>query len=75
MMNHSAQKRLEKLGKRIRRLRNEHNLSQEKLADICDFDRTYISLVERGKRNLSFSNLCKFAHGLEVTVSELLRGI
>ena len=75
MATESSQRKLEKLGRKIRYYRNEKKLSQEKLAEICNFDRTYISLVERGKRNLSFLNLYKFAEGLDISVSELLKDI
>lgn len=75
MKTEISQKRLEKLGEKIRRYRNEQNLSQERLAEFCGFDRTYISLVERGKRNLSFSNLCIFADNLNTSVSDLLQDI
>lgn len=64
-----------KLGERIRFLRTENNLSQEELAHICGFDRTYISLVERGKRNLSIINLSTFARCLGVTISEITKDI
>lgn len=75
MITDTSQKKLEKLGVRIRQYRNEKKLSQEELADLCEFDRTYISMVERGKRNLSFSNLCIFADSLNISVSELLQDI
>jgi len=71
----SGNEDLQKLGKKIRQLRVDKGLSQEDLADVCGFDRTYISLIERGKRNLSFTNLCAFARGLNVTVSVLVEGI
>lgn len=63
------------LGMRIKNLREGLNLSQEQLADKCGFDRTYISMIERGKRNMSFSNLSKIAAGLDVSVSQLTEGI
>ena len=63
------------LGMRIRHERQRLGLSQEKFADKCGFDRTYISLVERGKRNISFSNLCTIASGLGVSVSKLTEDI
>lgn len=75
MLTDFQQKKLEKLGVKIRQHRNGKKLSQEELAQICGFDRTYISLVERGKRNLSFSNLCTFADSLNISVSELLQDI
>lgn len=42
---------LKELGEKIKKARFELGISQEELANRCDFDRTYISLLERGKRN------------------------
>lgn len=64
-----------KLGQNIKFHRSSNKLSQEKLAEICGFDRTYISLIERGKRNISFTNLLKVAVGLDTSVSDLTKGI
>ena len=66
---------LEKLANRIKAKRLEKKLSQEELAHKCDFDRTYISLLERAKRNPSYFNLLRLCAGLEVTVSELLKDL
>ena len=63
------------LGEAIRKRRQAKNLSQEALAEIADFDRTYVSLLERGERNPSFTNLCRVAAALDTTPSELLKGI
>ena len=65
------------LGGAIRQARLHLGLSQEKLAARCGFDRTYISMLERGKRNPSLLNLERLAKGLESSVPELtevLRG-
>jgi transcriptional regulator with XRE-family HTH domain len=59
------------LGEEIRRLRAALEISQEQLADRCGFDRTYISMLERGKRNPSLLNLLRLAKGLGTTVSKL----
>ena len=59
------------LGQAIRNQREELGLSQEKLAERCGFDRTYISMLERGKRNPSLLNLLKLAKGLQTSVSQL----
>lgn len=75
MNDAQSQLRLDKLGKKIRAYRHEKDLSQEKFAELCQFDRTYISLIERGKRNLSFLNLCTFADTLNISVSELVEDI
>ena len=64
---------LEKLAKRIQLRRHALNLSQEKLAEKCGFDRTYISLLERAKRNPSYLNLEKLCIGLDIELGELLK--
>ena len=62
---------LEKIGKRIRELRIEADLSQEKLAFACELDRTYIGSVERGERNISVINLRKIAKALNQEITTL----
>jgi len=63
------------LGSNVKERRTYQKLSQEQLADLCGFDRTYISLVERGKRNISFTNLVTLAQGLGLSASKLVEGI
>ena len=63
------------LGQAIRDRRLAMKLSQEGLAEAADFDRTYVSLLERGGRNPSFTNLCRIAEALGATPSELLEGL
>lgn len=65
----------EKVGNRIRELRNETGLSQEKFALKIGMDRTYFASVELGKRNIALKNIEKIANGLGVTLSELFKGI
>lgn len=55
----------------IKKRRVALGFSQEKLAEQCGFDRTYISMLERGMRNPSLQNLFKLAEGLETSVSRL----
>jgi transcriptional regulator with XRE-family HTH domain len=56
----------------IRSLRRERGLSQEVLADLADIDRSYMSGVERGLRNISVLNLARVAKALDVQLVELL---
>ena len=72
MTNHE-QELLNQLAKNIKYQRNKLGISQEKLAEKCDFDRTYISLVERAKRNPSYLSLKKLCQGLEIDLSDLLK--
>lgn len=65
----------ERLGSRIRELRLIRHWSQETFAEHCGLDRTYISGIERGQRNVSLLNLALIAHHLGVSLSELLKGI
>lgn len=63
---------LQQFGRRIRDLRTARGLSQEKMAELTGFHRTYIGMVERSERNLSLSNIGVFAKTFEMSVSELL---
>lgn len=58
------------VGKRVKELRNKLGISQEELADLAELDRTYITSVECGKRNISIVNIEKLAIALKVTLAE-----
>ncbi len=57
-----------KIGIRLKELRNEKGLSQEKFSFDCELDRTYISSIEQGKRNVSVANIEKIARALDMSV-------
>ena len=61
-----------RFGKRVRELRYAKGMSQEKLAEIADIDRTYITGIENGRRNVSITILEKLAKALDVSLSVLL---
>ena len=63
------------LGNRIRELRTESGLSQEKFALKIGMDRTYLASVEAGRRNISIINIKKIADGLEIPLSERFEGL
>ena len=60
----------EKVGQRIRELRGQLGISQEELAARANLDRTYITSVERGKRNISIGTLEKIVVQLNCTMDE-----
>jgi transcriptional regulator with XRE-family HTH domain len=62
-------------GKRLRQLRLERNLSQEKLAELAELHRNYVGGIERGERNVSLLNIVKLAHGLNVRTAKLVETI
>ena len=59
---------LYELGDRIRLVRDQKGVSQEKLAKKIKLDRSYIGRVERGEQNITFKNLCKIASYFEKDV-------
>jgi transcriptional regulator with XRE-family HTH domain len=61
-----------KVGKKVRKIRKQKNLSQEELAFRSGLHRTYISDIERGGRNVSIKNIEKIARALGIKPSELL---
>jgi transcriptional regulator, XRE family len=65
----------QKIGARIRELRTQLGISQEKFAMKIGMDRTYFASVELGKRNVSIVNIEKIANGLGVSLSELFQNI
>ncbi|WP_273419352.1 helix-turn-helix domain-containing protein [Veillonella caviae] len=64
-----------KLGQRIKELRKQKNLSQEKFALQINLDRSYYTSVENGKRNVSIENIKKIADGLNISLEELFKGL
>lgn len=62
------------IGQRIRELRVKKNISQEQLALRADLDRTYMTSVENGKRNISIQNIEKIIKALETTFEEFFKG-
>lgn len=64
-----------KFGKRLRELRTQTGISQEAFAGRCGLDRTYISGIERGKRNVSLRNMDRIAKALGISLAELLTGV
>lgn len=63
---------LKSFGLHLKQIRLNKNYTQEQLADLSDLDRTYISGVERGFRNISLINIIKLSRALEISPSELL---
>ena len=57
-------------GLRVKELRQSKGLSQESLALKAGIDRTYMTGVENGKRNVSIKNVCRIIMALEVSISD-----
>lgn len=61
-----------RFGKRLRQIREKVGVSQEKLAEMAELHRTYVSSVERGKRNISILNIERLAKALGVRMADLM---
>lgn len=64
-------KQLTAFGLRLRELRIERGLSQEELGLLAELDRTYISGIERGTRNVGLINVFRIAKALNVPPAAL----
>jgi transcriptional regulator with XRE-family HTH domain len=62
-----------KIGHRIRELRDERKLTQEKLALESELNRAYIGYIERGERRPSVETIEKIAKVLKVDLHELFK--
>jgi len=59
-------------GRVLRQVREEKKLTQEKLAELADVDRTYIYRLENGKRSPSLSIILRIAKALKISPGSLL---
>ena len=59
------------IGKRVKEIRSSKGLSQEKLALKSNIDRTYITSVENGKRNISIEMIQKICKGMDISIKDL----
>lgn len=66
------QKRRRQLGRNIRKAREALNISQRSFAQMVGMSQPYLSAVENGEKNIGYSNLCKIADGLGISVSQLV---
>jgi transcriptional regulator with XRE-family HTH domain len=64
-----------KIGLRIKEFRKTKGLSQEQLALKAEIDRTYMTSVENGKRNVSIQNIEKIVKALEISFEDFFKGI
>lgn len=63
---------LTKIGRRIATCRKQQNLTQEDLAGMAEMDRSYLSEVENGHKNMSVLALLKVLKALKISASEIL---
>ncbi len=62
---------LKAFGNRIRHIRTEQGISQEKLAEKAGLHRTYIGMIERGEKNITLLNIIKISSALNIDLKNL----
>lgn len=70
-----SDRELRALGKNVRERRTALGLSQQQLARKAGLDRSYLSEVERGLRNVSLLRIAHLANALGTSIADLLKGI
>lgn len=68
-MNNTPQK----LGANIKRIRTKKKMTQGDICRKLDMDRSYMSAIENGKKNVTLAVLEKLATALDVSIDELLK--
>lgn len=66
------QKSISAFGRKVKALREKKGLSQYKLADEADIDRSQIINIENGTANPTLNTICALAAALEVKVRDLV---
>lgn len=64
---------MKRFGQRLATYRLKSGLTQEKVAELAKLDRSYISLVETGRRNPSIGTLRRIAKVIGVSLADLFR--
>ncbi|WP_062062997.1 helix-turn-helix domain-containing protein [Aquimarina longa] len=72
-MNTKESKYFQKLGAKIKQLREEKDIDQKSFAFDCEIGRTQLYMIEKGRTNPRLLTLMKIADGLEISISELLK--
>lgn len=64
-----------RFGTHLRQVRTKRGISQEKLGEIAGLHRTFVSMVERGERNVTIATVEKIAQALECRMADLMPDI
>ena len=64
-----------RFGDRVRELREEHGLSQERLGERTSTSLAYVGMIERGETNPSLMKITNIARVFDLSLSELFEGV
>lgn len=66
---------IDDFAERVKTIRLQQGLSQERFALKINMDRTYYASVEAGKRNISLKNIKKISDGFGISLEELFKNM
>lgn len=64
-----------KVGMRVKALRREQGITQEKFALMTGLNRSYLADIEKGNRNFGFDTLERIVTGFGITFAEFFASI
>lgn len=67
------EKEIAKFGQRLKKMREERNLSQLDLELNCGINRTEISRIENGQKNIEFFTIIKLAEALQIELLDFFK--
>jgi len=62
---------LSKIGSRIREIRMNRNMTQNELANVCNFEKANLSRIESGRTNVTIRSLQRISKALEIDIAKL----
>ncbi len=62
---------LQKIGKKIKSLREGKGITQQELAALCNFEKSNMSRIEAGRTNITVATLYTISNALEVKIEEM----
>ncbi|MGP5417602.1 helix-turn-helix domain-containing protein [Psychrobacter faecalis] len=68
----TTDERILAFGKRVREVRKSKGISQERLAEMADIDRSYMGNIERGEKNITLKKVYDICDALKVEIRELV---
>ena len=64
--------RIVAFGKRVRDVRKKKGISQEKLAELSNIDRSYMGNIERGENNITLKKVYEICDALDIEIKEMI---
>lgn len=64
-----------KIAERIKQLRHEQNITQERFASMAGVNRTYLADIEKGNRNFGIDTLTRIISGFGISYAEFFANI